>query len=267
MKKLHLSITVGIAIVAIVLVSLFFARGRKNVEEAPKAPSLKEAKAALEQGRLGEAKALYQEAMDQEEDVGRLKNIQGQIEEINTKIIFSSSFIDGCSTEYTVRPKDVLSKIAKRFNTTVRLIKRVNNLASDTIRPKQKLKVNTCKFSIVIDKSQNLLFLKRKNEVIKTYIVATGKDNGTPTGIFKIVNKLVKPTWYKTGAVIPPDSPKNVLGSRWMGFDLEGYGIHGTNEPDKLGQQITLGCVRMSNEEVEELFSIVPTSTEVTILD
>jgi lipoprotein-anchoring transpeptidase ErfK/SrfK len=52
-----------------------------------------------------------------------------------------------------------------------------------------------------------------------------------------------------------------------MGFDLEGYGIHGTNEPDKLGQQITLGCVRMSNEEVEELFSIVPTSTEVTILD
>ena len=52
-----------------------------------------------------------------------------------------------------------------------------------------------------------------------------------------------------------------------MGFDLKGYGIHGTVDPGSLGQQVTQGCVRMSNSDVEELFSIVPTKTEVTIVN
>jgi len=52
-----------------------------------------------------------------------------------------------------------------------------------------------------------------------------------------------------------------------MGFDLESYGIHGTNKPEELGLQITLGCVRMRNGDVEEVFDIVPTGTEVLIVD
>ena len=58
-----------------------------------------------------------------------------------------------------------------------------------------------------------------------------------------------------------------VLGTRWMGFDITGYGIHGTTEPDKIGQQVTAGCVRMRNEEVEELYTLIPVGTEVTIQD
>ena len=67
--------------------------------------------------------------------------------------------------------------------------------------------------------------------------------------------------------VIPADSPDNILGSRWMGFDLPGYGIHGTTEPESIGKSCTQGCVRMLNSEVEELYDIVPVGTEVTILD
>jgi lipoprotein-anchoring transpeptidase ErfK/SrfK len=52
-----------------------------------------------------------------------------------------------------------------------------------------------------------------------------------------------------------------------MGFDITGYGIHGTTEPDKIGQQVTAGCVRMRNEEVEELYTLIPVGTEVTIQD
>jgi lipoprotein-anchoring transpeptidase ErfK/SrfK len=140
-------------------------------------------------------------------------------------------------------------------------------LTSNIIRPGDELKINTCRFSLVVDKSQNIMFLKREGQVIKSFVVATGKDNSTPTGTFKIVNKLVRPTWFKTGAIIPPDSPENILGSRWLGFDLKGYGIHGTTDPAGLGRQITLGCVRMKNEEVEDLFDLVPVGTEVTIVD
>ncbi len=123
------------------------------------------------------------------------------------------------------------------------------------------------KFSIVIDKSQNELLLTEDNNFVRTYRVATGKDNSTPIGSFKIVSKLTNPVWYTQGAVVPPNSPENVLGTRWMGIDKKGYGIHGTTQPDAIGQQVTAGCVRMVNSDVEELYSIVPVGTDVTIVD
>ena len=85
--------------------------------------------------------------------------------------------------------------------------------------------------------------------------------------LYKIITKLVDPTWFKDGRAIPPSSPENVLGSRWLGFDLESYGIHGTIDPDTIGQQITEGCVRMHNEDVVELYNLVSVGTEVEIVD
>jgi lipoprotein-anchoring transpeptidase ErfK/SrfK len=171
------------------------------------------------------------------------------------------------SVLYEIKSGDSLDKIAKKFNTTVYLLKRTNSLSGDKILAGRKLKVWIKPFSIVVDKSQNILILKSNDEIITAYIVATGINNSTPVGNFKIVNKLINPPWFKEGAVIPPESPDNILGSRWMGFDLKEYGIHGTTEPESLGQQITQGCVRMSNSDVEELFAIVPIGTEVTIVD
>jgi lipoprotein-anchoring transpeptidase ErfK/SrfK len=103
--------------------------------------------------------------------------------------------------------------------------------------------------------------------VVKTYLISTGVNNGTPAGTFKIVNKLPNPTWFKAGAVVPPGSADNVLGTRWLGFNLAGYGIHGTVEPQNLGKSVTLGCVRLANADVEELYSIVPVGTTVTVVD
>ena len=266
MKRTHVIILIGVVVALILLVVALIPKGKGPVRLDTRVSVVKEARQILDRGNLAEARVLYKKAMAELTDVDELIKIQNTIEGINIKIIFSPS-LDECSTLYIVKPKDVLSRIAKRFSTTVNLIKRANNLSSDIIHLGQKLKVNTCIFSVVVDKSQNLLFLKRKGEVMKTYIVSTGKDNKTPIGTFKIVNKLVKPTWYKTGAVISPDSPDNILGSRWMGFDLKGYGIHGTTEPQRLGEQITLGCVRMKNEEIQELFDIIPVGTEIIIID
>jgi lipoprotein-anchoring transpeptidase ErfK/SrfK len=52
-----------------------------------------------------------------------------------------------------------------------------------------------------------------------------------------------------------------------MGFDKPAYGIHGTIEPKSIGTQASEGCVRMLNKEVEELYSLVPVGTKVTIQD
>lgn len=268
MRKLHIIIPVVIAIIAAAV--LMATVGKKNdrvqVNAGPKEDFLKEAEAAIKEGDSVAAKRYYKKAMESIENAGQLKEIQKKLAEISTKIIFSP-VVDECGVMYEVKPNDALSKIARKYKTTVELIKRANNLTSDVIIPGQKLKVNTCRFSVVVDKSQNMLFLKQGDELVRTYVVSTGKDNSTPVGNFKIVTKLENPTWFKTGAVIPPDSQENILGTRWMGLDLRGYGIHGTTQPEHLGEQVTLGCVRMSNEDVEELYSIVPVGTEVTVVD
>jgi lipoprotein-anchoring transpeptidase ErfK/SrfK len=168
---------------------------------------------------------------------------------------------------YEIKPGDTLTKIAKEFNTTADLIRKSNNLSNDKIMPGRKIKVWTAPFSMLVYKAQNMLVLKTDDEIVKTYTVSTGKNNSTPTGTFKITSKLINPTWFKSGAVIAAGSPENALGSRWMGFDLAGYGIHGTTDPQSLGKQVTEGCVRLSNPDVEELYTIVPVGTEVTVLD
>ena len=173
----------------------------------------------------------------------------------------------GHSTLYEVRSGDNLTLIAKKYGVTVGLIRTANGMASDRLNIGQKLKIPTYKLSVWVDKSDNVLTLKGDQDILKTYKVSTGSNNSTPVGMFKITDKLENPTWYKAGAVIPPGSTDNQLGTRWLGISQKGYGIHGTVEPEKLGQQVTAGCVRMKNEEVEELYGLVPSGTEVTIND
>lgn len=182
------------------------------------------------------------------------------------KALFSKE-ITPDSIAYTVKPGDSLYVLARKNHTTVDLIKKINGLKSDSIYPQMKLKIHTAPFSIRIDKSKNVLVLYSNDEAVKKYSVATGKKNCTPVGEFKITDKLVHPTWFKTGAILPPGSPENALGTRWIGFDKPGYGIHGTIEPKSIGTQASEGCIRMLNEEVEELYSLVPVGTKITIQD
>lgn len=171
------------------------------------------------------------------------------------------------SVSYSVKSGDNLTTIAKRHGVTVDAIRQANGLSGDRLNVGQTLKIPTYKLSIWVDKSDNTLVLKADEQVLKMYTVSTGKDNSTPVGTFKVTDKLENPTWYKAGAVKKPGDPDNQLGTRWMGWDLKGYGIHGTIEPESLGQQVTAGCVRMKNEEVEELYRLVPSGTPVTVAD
>lgn len=212
------------------------------------------------------AKNTYQELINSFPNSGKVMEWQKKIESINMRLLFSQEPAFE-SVVYEIKPGDTLGRIARSFNTTVELIRKSNNLSGDKIVPGKKLKVRNAPFNILVDKSQNILTLKSGEEIIKTYTVSTGKNNCTPAGAFKIAEKLVDPVWFRAGAVVPAGSPENILGTRWLGLDLDEYGIHGTTEPESLGSQVTQGCVRMANSDVEELFMIVPVGTEVTIVD
>jgi len=102
-------------------------------------------------------------------------------------------------------------------------------------------------------------------QVKAIYPVATGKDSTpSPTGSFRIVVRVVDPTYYHEGKVIAP-GPRNPLGDRWMGLDRKGYGIHGTNAPQSIGKSASHGCIRMAKRDLEELFSMVKVGDEVEI--
>lgn len=225
------------------------------------------AESAKANHELLKAKELYEQILTQHPDFENIDVVQEQMGELNTKLIYSKTMMEGKTVMHEIRVGDTLGKIAKQYGTTINFIKRSNGLEKDIIRVGDRLRVWTAPFNVAVDKSQNVLLLKTGDEILKTYMVSTGKDNGTPVGEFTITTKLENPTWYKSGAVVAPNSPDNGLGTRWMGFDLKGYGIHGTIEPQSIGHQATAGCVRMLNEQVEELYDMLPAGTKVTITD
>ena len=225
-----------------------------------------EANALRKSGDMVKAKEVYKEISGQYTDFNKIEDVESQLADVNMKIIFSNTPVAE-STIHEVKSGDTLGKLAGQYGTTIDLIKISNNLQSDTIRMGQKLRIWQGHFNVFVDKSQNVLFLKNGDEVLKVYRVSTGTDNSTPVGKFKITSRLVDPVWFSKGIVVPPDSPQNVLGSRWLGFDMPGYGIHGTIEPETIGQQVTAGCVRMRNADVEEVYSLLPLGTEVVIVD
>ncbi len=268
-------ILLAISVLAIGGITFFFfkkekfSKSKKDFQEenALSIQMLKLAKSLEKEGKFKESKRIYLKIISKfPQDINVIKIAKKEIENLTMRILFSPQE-DEFSTFYVVKPGDTLEKIAKKFNTTVEYIKVANNLKFDTIKPNQRLKVCKAKFYVVIDKSQNLLFLKADDKIIKTYRVSTGKENCTPTGDFKIVNRIKHPTWFKNGKAVPYGSPENVLGDYWLGLDISGYGIHGTNEPETIGQHVTQGCVRMYNEDVKELYILLPVGTPVKIID
>ena len=111
---------------------------------------------------------------------------------------------------------------------------------------------------LIINSKKNKLGYFKDGVLIKEFSVATGKKSTpTPTGKFKIVNKIKNRPYYSGG--IPGGSPKNPLGDRWLGLHVgvtygTTYAIHGNNNASSIGKNVSGGCIRMHNSEIRWLF-------------
>jgi lipoprotein-anchoring transpeptidase ErfK/SrfK len=146
---------------------------------------------------------------------------------------------------------------------------RINNKHRTNIRVGERLKILKGNVTVLVDKSDYTLTLLLDGHFIKQYPVGTGKSGKTPVGVFVVDNKLINPVWYSPDGIYPFGDPENVLGTRWIGFEdkegLYGYGIHGTTDPDSIGKEMSNGCIRLTNEDVEELFNYVKAKTKVVV--
>lgn len=174
--------------------------------------------------------------------------------------------------EYAIRNGDYLGKIAAKFNTPVALISIANDISDPTrIRVGQELLLfdgNAHRFAVAVSKSRNDLLLTLDGAFFKRYRVATGRGGKTPVGTFKIIDKIEHPAWHVAGRTpIPYGDPDNLLGTHWLALDIPGYGLHGTWDPASIGAQASDGCVRLLNDDIQELYTILPKGTVVTITD
>jgi lipoprotein-anchoring transpeptidase ErfK/SrfK len=134
--------------------------------------------------------------------------------------------------------------------------------------------VGSFKETIVINRSLNRLSLYDANKLTRSFPVATGQAiYPTPKGVWHIVVKWKNPTWYPPvqddwakGLKPVPPGPGNPLGTRWMGLDAPGVGIHGTDEPTSIGYSASHGCIRMQVPDAEWLFDHVDVGTTVYII-
>ncbi len=107
-------------------------------------------------------------------------------------------------------------------------------------------------YRIIVDLSDRQLYLLDNNIVVRGFPVGIGTMvTQTPTGEYTIINKQA--------------NPGGPYGAFWMGLSKPHYGIHGTNNPASIGKQVSLGCIRMYNEDVVALSNLVPVGTRVTI--
>lgn len=121
---------------------------------------------------------------------------------------------------------------------------------------------------IIINIPAFTLYLYDQGVPIKSYPISIGTElNPSRLGETEVINKVVDPTYYppQGGTPILP-GPDNPVGTRWLGLGFSGYGIHGTNNPNSIGRAASAGCIRLRNEDVEELTELVAVGTMVKLI-
>ena len=140
---------------------------------------------------------------------------------------------------------------------------------------------------LVLDRKHRQLLVMRNGQISRRYPAAVGTEGWeTPAGSHRVLEKVREPIWTHpvNGKQIAPGG-KNPLGSRWIGFnrdckgrngwDGEKYlaidgctvsGFHGTPHRWTVGRAVSHGCVRLYEENVQEVFDLVRVGTPVTVL-
>jgi lipoprotein-anchoring transpeptidase ErfK/SrfK len=121
--------------------------------------------------------------------------------------------------------------------------------------------------TIVVDKQQNFLYVVRPSTSALRYGIGVGPDCTTAAGLYQIVRKEEWPG-LKSGIQLSDEArSKNPLGARALYLSSEPSRIHGTNAPSTIGQRASLGCFRLSNDDVIHLYERAPLDTRVVVLN
>ena len=203
----------------------------------------------------------------------------------SVNILSQSSDITGKSVAYTVRDKETLIDIARKFDISFADIMSANGridpwlpkINRKILIPNRHIMPSVKRDGIIINLGDLRIYFYKNHLLIGTYPIGIGRSGWeTPLGLAEVIEKKTDPFW------IPPDSvreedpslPKivapgedNPLGTRAIYLSMPSYLIHGTNKPYGVGMKVSHGCIRMYPEDVESLFDLVEVGTKVNIIN
>jgi hypothetical protein len=246
-----------------------------------------DAKAKSDAGDLLGARAILNEPLVSNQLVeADAEPVRHALSDLNQKLVFSAKIYpnDPFEEQTALESGQNLQKLANKYDVTWPLLCRVNgydpsDAGAKRIRAGRPLKAIKGPFSAVVTKGAFRLDLylgglpgEANSTYVTSYPVGLGRDDSTPAGLWTVERKQLKPTYFspRGEGVIGPNDPKNPLGGYWIGLKGEdggaigktSYGIHGTIEPDSIGKQASMGCIRLRHDDIEMVYEtlIVPKS-------
>jgi L,D-transpeptidase ErfK/SrfK len=196
--------------------------------------------------------------------------------------------VTGGEEVFHVEKKESLNFLALKQGLSPWVMARQVKMKVDTlVKPGTTLKFDTSCIvpteltdGLVVNLPERLVYQFYMGVYQRRYAIAVGRKTWeTPTGLYKIVNKEVNPTWTVPDSIqeemedmgwtvlekVPP-GPKNPLGKYWIGTSGENLGFHATNRPWSVGHAVSHGCMRMLPSEIEQLYPQVSVGAPVKII-
>ena len=249
------------------------------VEDANIATVIAQSKNMIKQGQKLEARdQLSYLILERFADLSQshASTIRTLLKQINQDLVFSKRIIEGDTLAqfYIVRAGDYLGPIAKSFHTTHPFLERINKVKATRIWVGMKLKIIKGPFHVIVDKSDYLMDVyvkdpQGKKVFIANYPVGLGEQDSTPVGMWRVRpnSKVSNPAWPdpRTGKLYQPDDPENPIGEYWVGIEgldantkgKKGYGIHGTTDTTSIGQQMSMGCIRLRADDLAIVYTML----------
>ncbi|MEM9111100.1 MAG: L,D-transpeptidase family protein [Planctomycetota bacterium] len=237
----------------------------------------------LEAGNIPVGRAILSELLFRDGALPRheAQAVRDRLQHINENTIFSRKLNgdqiarDPIISLHKVQSGEFLSTIGNTYRIPYQLIERINNIDARRLQAGQGIQVINGPVHARIDKSDYRmdLFVEDADGLriyLKSYTVGLGEFDSTPIGkwIVKPGSKVGPanggPSWVnpRTGERYDRNDPDIPIGEYWMALegiddntrDKKGYGIHATNDPESIGRQESMGCIRMRDEDIDQVF-------------
>lgn len=241
----------------------------------------------INDGQLLPARASLSEALwsgglnDQQAEA-----VRKHLADLADKMLFSRQLFpdDPCQLSYVVQTGDALAVVERRLKLHVpaQLIMKINGLPNAaSLRAGQGIKLIRGPFHAIVNKSRFTMdvYLQDDNGrmlFVRRFPVGTGKNGSTPPGRWRVTlgGKITNAAWTPPSSsdlprkkVLPGD-PDYALGKRGFWISLEGidgnpytsedgYGIHDTNDQNSVGRSSSMGCIRMKDDDIDQVFSML----------
>lgn len=199
--------------------------------------------------------------------------VKDRLSKLSNQWLFCRTVLpkDPLSETYLVKRGETLEAIASRYKVPWEFLKQINNIGDPrTLQAGATIKVIKGPFHAKVYRSTFTMDVYLQNTYVRSYSVGLGKTGReTPTGLWRVRpgGKAYATSWRDpdSGIVYQPEDPDYPLGSRWIALDglsgeakgRDGFGIHGTKEPDQIGTAGSRGCIRLHNGEVIQVYNML----------